>query len=235
MMKFSLGSTVAALGLLTAGQASAGIISFTDEALWLAALGGATVTTETFDGAASSFDANSTGNSIGSGLTLDLIGGVGDTGPTGLTGSGKLEFEVDSSSFTNSDGLNIRISGLSAMGFALRNLTDDSLFSPAVNLHEIGIDIGGTSFLISDVLGLTSGTETSAADAIAPFIGFVSSDSIISSFTFVHGDAIRSVSGGTESFFLEGLSVAAVESVPAPGTLALFGLGLAGLVWKRRK
>jgi len=220
--------------LVFAGQASATVITYTSQSSWLAALSGAAVTTETFDGASSSFDENTSDNIIGTNLTLDL----GDTGPTGLTGSGQLEFEVDSSSTSSGQGLEINIKSTVFYGFALLNLTDNESSSPTVNLHEIAIIIDGFGFLLSDILGLTSFPETSSEDAIAPFIGFISTVEI-SSFQFVHGDAIRDVTGSYESFWLDGLSIARSMPNPmpasAPATLAIFGIGLARLGWSRRK
>lgn len=145
----------AALLMLSPIAANADVITFTNEAAWVAALGGATTTTETLDGAASSFAANSTGNVIGSGLTLDLIGpAVGnDTGPTGSTGHGQLQFEVDGG---GGDALDILINGPQMIGFALLNLTDDSLTSPEGKLHELGVLVAGSGFLISDILGIST-------------------------------------------------------------------------------
>lgn len=171
-------------------------------------------------------------------MTLDLIGGTNDTGPTGLTGSGQLEFEVDSSSISSGQGLEINIKSTVFYGFALLNLTDNESSSPTVNLHEIAIIIDGFGFLLSDILGLTSPTGTSSEDAIAPFIGFISTVEI-SSFKFVHGDAIRNVTGSYENFWLDGLSIARSMPNPmpasAPATLAIFGIGLARLGWLRSK
>jgi len=87
-----------ALGIVSIAQGSAGatVLTFTDQAAWEAALPGATFLTETFDGPANSFAPNSFGNPAGL-VTIDIDGGDDDSGPTGITGTGFLQGELDSS------------------------------------------------------------------------------------------------------------------------------------------
>ena len=256
-MYFKVFCLLAGVAATTMGTASATVIStYTDRATWEAALTGAVFSEETFDGPASSFSAFSTGNSVGS-VTVDLIGGVGDPGPTGLTGTGFFEGEVDSSPIIDSGGLNLRMNHSLFSGFGLLGLQNDSSISAgSLDLQEIGLLVDGSYFLVSDILGLTdSSTATGSISAVEnsapiPFIGFVM-DAPISSFLFVHGDQAYAggVSGATEEFYLDGLVFASSgtqfisniqslnnnNNVPEPGTWALVVAGLAGLgVGKRR-
>jgi hypothetical protein len=238
-MKLSIVSIALILGL--AAQSHAGIITYTDYSAWQAALGGSSQVTEDFNGSASNFSANSTGNSIGTYTTLDLIGGVGDPGPTGLTDDGFLEGEVDSSSFSTSDGLSLQFNASNIFGFGILGLQNDSNSSPGgLDLEEVGIEFGGESFLVSDILGLTNSSDGNSVSSTEnsqpiPFIGFLS-DTTASSFSFVHGDsvALGGVSGGNEAFYIDSLVLARAD-VPEPSAIALLALGLTWLGLMRRK
>jgi len=231
-----------AIAVIFSINASAAVITYTDQSAWEAAISGS-ILIEDFNGSASSFSANSNGNSIGTVTTVDLIGGDGDAGPTGLTGGGFFQGEVDSSSFTTGDGLDLDFNISSAMGFALIGLQNDSTtYSDGLDLEEIGIIVNGEDFLISDILGLTDSSDnggesvsTVNSDAPIPFIGFIS-DSAISGFRLTHGDSVApyGVSGGDEEFYLNELRIATVP-VPAPAPLALIGLGLAAIGFTRRR
>ena len=228
---------------LSAEQATASVFTFTDPLNWESAFLGSQVT-EDFNGSASSFLANSTGNPIGTITTVDLEGGLGDPGPTGLTGTGFLEGEVDSSSVVTSDGLNLHfnfsVGGIT--GFALIGLQADDETSPdGLDLAEIGLIVDGESFLVSDILGLTNssdGLEVSSVDNTdpIPFIGFISTTPI-SGFTMTHGDNVApgEVSGDLENFFVNELRVAGGPSqVNEPTTWVLLSLGLFGIGFAQR-
>lgn len=239
-------AVVAALSLAGTGvSAAAGTVTlFTDRASFEAAA--AALVVEDFNGAASDFAANSTGNVIGSQTTLDLIGGAGDAGPTGLTGTGFLQSEVDSSSITNGDGLEIQFNTGSVFGFGLDGLQDDSATSPGgLDLEEIGIQFDGQSFLVSDILGLTNssnGNSVSTVENTDPvFVGLLSTEAQ-AGFRLVHGDDVApgGVSGGNEEFFINELVLAVNNAnvVPVPAALPMMaaGIGLFGFMgWRRRK
>ena len=211
---------------------AATITTYTDRASWENALSGFNITDETFDGPASNFGPNSSGNIIGD-FTIDIIGHNGDPTRQGLTGTGFLEGEVDSSNIVTSDGAKIRFN-LTTFGFALVGLKDNAILSPNLNIHEFGIEVLGQSFLLSDVLGLTGPTDTSAPDAQAPFVGFVS-DMLLTSFNLVHGNLVRPVEGGNEDFLLDGLAYSSASPISEPGIVWLIGIGLIGLIGMRRK
>lgn len=223
---------------------SADVIYYSDEAEWINALGTEEFTQIYFDGAASTFSADSAANSLGP-VTLDVIGGQGDSGPTGLTGSGFLQGEVDAGS---SSALSLTFNFPSTLGFALLGLQNDSLSTASgLHLEEIGIAINGEQWLISDLLGLSDSADpgtvgNQAAPGPLPFLGFVS-DSLFDQFSLVAGETLRDVAGNSEEFYLTGLqyAISADEtmdsdsvSVPEPSPLLLMLLGLLGLFAVRR-
>lgn len=227
------------------GVANATVIStYTEQSAWQAALVGSVFSEEGFDGAASNFDAGSSGNAAGA-VSVDLIGGVGDPGPTGLTGTGFLQGEVDSSAVGSGDGVSLTINHNPAIGFGLLGLQNDSASNPAgLNLAEIGLLVEGSAFLVSDLLGLTdsatatSGLDNTPSDAAIPFIGFIL-DNPLGGFSIIHGDQVYAagVAGGSEEFYLDGLifaSAASTHQLPAPAPAILLLAGVAGVGLMRR-
>ena len=211
-------------------SAHSAIISYTNQADWLAALPEVDFSLHDFNGDANSFAANSMANTIGD-LSLSLLGGAGDPGPTGLTGKGYLQAEVDSN---GSDQLSLDISFANAYGFALGGLQNDSLSSPSnLNLKELAIVIGSQSWVLSDLIG------QSKSDI--PFLGFVS-DSEIDAFQFVHASLIKNQGGTSEEFYLDQLTLALSKTggssvpnptpsaVPEPPVPALLAVGLLLLI-----
>ncbi len=235
-------------GLLTAASvvvglpATAAVVTYVDQAAFEAAVG-VPVITEEFDGAASDFAPDSMGNAVGSGITIDVNGPAGsstDTGPTGLTGNGQLESEVDSSGDILTIGMNFA-APVFGFGFVIQN--DSQTTASGLDLEEIGILLGGESFILSDILGLSDssdGNSVSSVNGTGPqFFGFIS-DTAFSSLEFVHGDDVApgGVSGGNEEFYLNSAVLApAIAAVPLPAGLPLLLVGLGGmaLVRGRRK
>ena len=239
----SIGAAVFMLTLAgNMNKANASVFVFTNQTAWENALSGASFETENFDGAASSFSGNSTGNLVGSLFAVDLIGGVNDPGPTGLTGTGFFQGEVDSSSLTTGDSLKLNFNTNSAItGFGILGLQNDSSQDTSgLDLEEIGIEVNGESFLVSDILGFTNSSDGNFVNQVEnnapiPFIGFTS-DSEITSFSFLHGESILPgrVSDDQEEFYINGIITAstastASESVPEPASiLSLLALGAFG-------
>ena len=230
---------VAGLTMLgPAAAADAAVLTFTDQAAWQAALGGATILTETFDGAASNFAANSNGNPAGL-VTVDVIGHENDNSPQGETGTGFFVGEVDSN-----DPTLLRFNRPNLLGFALLDLQPEGATDGLLDLQEIGFEVAGESFLLTDILGLTDPADPGEVPEFesavpVPFVGFIV-DSPVDSFVLQHGDLVRPVENSFENFLLDGLLLAEADDgagndVPAPATLMLLGIGLAGLGIARRR
>lgn len=231
--------TIFAAFMLSSVAASAAVLTYTDQSAFESVFG-ANIFTEDFNGAASDFGADSTGNPIGSGITVDVNGpadGSSDTGPTGLTGKGQFEAEVDFLSDILSIDLNFA-APLIGFGFVIQN--DSQSDASGLDLEEIGVLVGGESFILSDILGLTNSSDgklVSTVENSGPqFFGFTS-DIAFSAFTFVHGDDVApgGVSGSSEEFFLNStILVPEVAAVPLPAGGFLLISGLAGIAALRR-
>ncbi len=174
--------------------------------------------TEDFTGAATSFEANSS-NVIGN-TTINLVGGVNDPGPTGLTGSGFFQGEVDSA---GTDVLSLLFSFEDTHGFALSNLQNDSDATPSsLDLSEIALSTGGEQWILSNFI---NGTESDL-----PFLGFVS-DALLDSFSFFHAGKVSSVSRTSEEFYLDGLITAETPApVPEPPVIFMLMIGLLSMI-----
>ncbi|MEM7067040.1 MAG: hypothetical protein AAF572_28235 [Cyanobacteria bacterium P01_B01_bin.77] len=234
-----------------ADDVRAAVMSFTDRTAWEMALLGNSFEIESFDGDLSRFSANSRGNEVGRFLSVDLVGGIGDPGPTGLTGTGFFEGEVDSSSVSIGDGLALNFNTATPIsGVGILGLQNDSIFNPSgLDLQDIGIEVSGERFLVSDILGLTNSLDgnevpTTENTTPIPFIGFTS-DVAITNFSFLHGDFVApgGVNGTAQEFYIDGLVVASAsasasasvsESTSVLGLLlamGIFGIG----VWSKQK
>ncbi len=236
----TVGATTAIATTLSFAPVAQAITVFTDQTAWENALSGASFETENFDGAASSFDANSTGNVIGSFLTVDLIGGVGDTGPTGLTGDGFFLGEVDAS---GDDALTLKFNtGSAVTGFGILGWQNDEPDGDAppgggLDLEEYGIEVNGDRFLLSDILGLTNSSDGNPIeDSInssgpIPFVGFIS-DTQITSFSLLHGDLVvpAGVSGSSDDFLMDGIVIASTTPASTPEPASILGLLAVGAV-----
>ena len=199
--------------------AAAGVIVFTDQTAWEAAVGGSFVT-DTFDGPDQNFLPNSTGNvPNGSAITVDINGHVGDSTAQGPFGNGLFRVEVDSS---GPDAATVDF-----------NFPDPIVAFALTDVDAVGEDGVAASFagFISDsfeeLLDVSSGS----------FLGFVS-DTAFSTVTFLHLD-----DEGADLWDFDDLLYATASStspttpVDAPAPLALLGLGLiaTAALGRRRK
>jgi len=219
------------LGLSTAAfacalPAGAAVTAFDDAAAWRAAVGAVAVAT--LDGPADVFADGSSGNPVGALLRLDVVGTAGPSATIGLTGAGFLEGAVSGSA-----GAPLAL-GISAVvpvrGIALVGLQDNNATTP-FDASEIGFEVDGASFLLSDILGLTTSADGAAIDTDInvgrTFVGFASA-APITDFRIVHGDRVApgGVSGAFEAFWVDEIEVATAP-IPLPAGLPLL---LGGLV-----
>lgn len=217
--------------------ANAAVMTFDNQTDWEAALGGAVILTENFDGAASNFLPNSNGNPAGL-VTVDVIG-VG-TDPVGLTGTGFFQARVDSID----PALSVRFNRPNLVGVAIVNLQINQELDEELDLQEVGFEIGSEMLLLSDILGFSNPGDPGVVPEFdimepVPFIGFVV-DTPVDNFLVKHGDLVRAVEGSNEAILIDSLLLAQAADqepgdVPEPGLLGLLGLGLASLGLYRRR
>ena len=205
-------------------QSQAAIISYMDQASWESDLVGSSIHYEMFEADSVDLLSDSTQNPIGL-FSVSVLGGGSDPGPTGLTGDGFFQSEVDSS---GSDAVSVQFSFDPAWGFALLGLQNDALSNPSLlDLDEMAISAGEQSWVLSDLVG------ESTSDV--PFLGFIS-DELIDSFSIFHAAAISDVTRTSEEYYIDGVAVAspAPVSVPEPSLLMILFPGLLGLFMARR-
>lgn len=231
-----MGALISAAIVACCGTASAAtFMFFTDRASFDAAATGTVV--EDFNGVRQGFAGNSTGNVVGTQTTMDVIG-PGDNSFFGITGTGFLELDVDGA---GQDLGSYAFNTGPINGFAL-DLISDNNSTPNFDGAEVGVSFGGSSWLITDILGLTdssSGATIGSTTIGASFVGIIS-DMQFSGFSIISGaDVAPNVSAGSsENVWIDNLVLATdVTPVPLPAALPLLlgGLGILGLAgWRRR-
>ena len=198
--------------LLVSVPCFSSVLVYTDEAAWRSALSGSLFATDHFTGSRRDFAANVTeSRDI---VDITLLGGFSDLGPTGLTGSGYLQGEVDN----DKDPLELGFHFDLARGFALGGVQNDSHSTAAtLALDEILLTVAGESFVLADIAGQNIGD--------LPFIGFSGSD-LFDGFVLSHASTLHPMTRRSEEFFIDRFILARSATVPAPQgwTLVLLGL-----------
>lgn len=214
-MKYVQGITVL-IFLSVHFVASASIVTFLDESTWRSALNSSSTFRDDFNQPFQSFLANSSANNLGF-STLNVLGGVNDAGPTGFTGFGYLEGEVD---YSGKDKLSLEFKFDAVYGFALVGLINDSLSSPEnLNLSELAIDIDNQRFSLADLVGQQKGK--------VDFLGFISTEEIFG-FSLIHGKEIGASNNTSEEFYLDALLLSQpTVKVNEPSSLVLLLIGIA--------
>ena len=207
--------------LLLSVSANAAIITYTDEASFLAALSGPASTLD--------FDSTSvgtlipSGNSLGgvtftyniSGLDMKVVNDFDTTSPNnylGLDDAGNLDLFIAGDEFSMSFA-----SPVNAIGLYI--VSGDPLLA-----GDVSLDTSAGSALNSDVVDVTLGDG-----GLAYYIGLMSDTAFTSADLTFDAEAVEK--------FLYSVDDITTSVVPIPGAVWLFGSGLLGLISlsKRRK
>lgn len=197
------------LGFAIISNAQAGLIqSFSSEGAYLAALDG--LYTETYE-AFAAFDTPSNFSSDGFTYT-----GTGDNSTLFVDNDGAGGTGLVLQTFVAADSIEF--------SFTSGNINAVGGYFWSANFNQV-VDPAG----IIDLLFSDGTSETLSSPTFDTFRGYIF-DAPVTSLR------ITPTSGGDNSATINDFTVgSAAVSVPAPSTLALFGLGLAGLGWKSRK
>ena len=216
--------TIAGASLWMAGisAADAAIITYTNQATFLAAL--ASSTTENFEG----FAAGTVITNQLSGITTVSTNGDNGSTQAQIGSIAALPFPMTNGLPTSSGDrfLSSELAGpvfaTAGLNFALAANNDGVGFFvvDGVPLGNFGINLfNGATLVDSAVFGPQTLPDS--------FIGVISTVA----FNTVKIDAVNP----GDSWGIDDLSIGSIGQVPEPATLALFGLGLAGLAVSRRR
>jgi hypothetical protein len=219
-------AAIVALGLTTAVNAA--LLTFTDQAAFLAALPGAANTLD--------FDSQAAGTLIPSGSTIDGVtfnydfGGVslavtdgaqyGGGGPFNTTSGTNFLGTNDADVLQDGDEFSLSFAPVNAIGM---NFITAALADPMMD-DDIILSAGGTSVGLNS---LAAGTDLGDG-GIPFFLGIINTSA-----TFTTAD-ISNIGGGYFLYNVDDITTA-VSVVPIPGAIWLFASGLLGLIAANRK
>jgi hypothetical protein len=212
---------------LTSPVSNATLVTYTDQATFMAALPGA-ATTQNFESVTAPFVINS-GDTLG-GITFNYDFGPGqpvdmqvssstDTGYATTSGTNFLGTD-DADIFLDDDDFTMDFAATSAIGLYI--ITAET---PNFTLFDDDIQLtagGSTAFLNVGAL-----QSTLSDGSLVYFIGLIDTSG---SFTTATLDTPNSSEG-----FLYNIDDITTSAVPLPGAFWLFGSGLAGLIAVRRR
>lgn len=223
-MKSLLKSTFCAAGILIYGavSANAGVVVYTDRTAWIAALNGGALQTDTLASTPNTVSATNSISLSASGISVDVTAGVSNAiGDLNING-GVLTMRLDTEGVDDPSEITFSLPGAGRDAFAIEF---NDINNPA-SLIRAHLEVEGEVFNLYDL----GANGTGSSDG---FVGIVTMDAPLTSFMFHTGSA---VGRGLETFNISEIELGTVASaIPEPGMLALFGLGLAGIGFARRR
>ncbi len=216
MKKSYLPGTLCAAAVVFASSVSnAALVTYTDQATFMAALPGPASTLD--------FDSLTAGDTIADGDTVDGItfnynfGGVQMQVSDAFNSTSSPNFlgTDDADVFQDGDDFDLSFGSVNAVGMFF--ITADTMFD-----NDISLTAGGASIGLS-----TADAGADLGDGGIPyFLGIIDD---MNTFTTA---SITTIGGG---FFLYNVDDITTSAVPLPGALWLFGSGLVGLLACRRR
>jgi len=201
---------------MTATSVQAAFISYSDLATWQTAAGPISGS-ENFNGFVADVSLSATPTPLNDGISIGSTTGNGSIDVLPIVNTNETDVDgTPVAAFFNTNGIFMTFSSpINALGFDLKSLNDNN-FRTAIEIYF------GASLL--DTL-----TPPIALGQLVQFFGFVGN----AGETFTE---IRFVQQGTlgDRFGLDNIKIAD-NAIPEPATLAIFGLGLAGLGFMRRR
>ncbi|MEM9710184.1 MAG: VPLPA-CTERM sorting domain-containing protein [Pseudomonadota bacterium] len=244
-----------AVGMSTGSAQAITLTAFFDRLSFEAATDGLKSTTEDFEAFTTLQILTGDGNDIGSGVTLDVSpdananfdASEGNLEDNGFKGDGDLEIEVNNGYMLDGTLGSVAFNfpgEVLGFGFDFNEIDGGSDTTPDINTVEVAFVLAGETFLMSDLLGLTtnginSATELGTFNLETGFLGLLS-DTPFSTVTLVHGDDLvpGGTSGSVESIDLANLTFVGEPSpipLPAAGWLILAGVGALGAAKSGRR